>query len=167
MKLKYILTALAAGCMLLGSAQAAEPAVPVAEITAALSQEGGAVFPIGRYNAANVNNFTGDSYVAFLTDKGVPVFNVTFAKGAHTYWHIHHDTCQMLFAVSGSGYYQIWGQEPKKLRPGDNVTIPANTKHWHGAAPGAYFQHLGMYEPGSHRTEWLEPVDEALFASLK
>jgi len=31
--------------------------------------------------------------------------------------------------------YQIWGEEPKELLPGQSVTIPEGVKHWHGAMP--------------------------------
>lgn len=44
--------------------------------------------------------------LAALTDgKKVPVVNVTFYKGAHTYWHRHYGTCQILVGASGHGYY--------------------------------------------------------------
>ncbi|WP_370821162.1 cupin domain-containing protein [Acidaminococcus massiliensis] len=105
--------------------------------------------------------------LAALTDgKKVPVVNVTFYKGAHTYWHRHYGTCQILVGASGHGYYQIWGQAPQKLEPGQTVTIPERVKRWHGAAPGQIFQHVVVMEPGSHTTEWLESVDDALYQSL-
>ena len=48
---------------------------------------------------------------------------------------------------------------------GDTVNIPAGVKHWHGAAPDCWFQHLAMEAPGENgRTEWLEPVDDAAYA---
>ena len=91
----------------------------------------------------------------------VPVYNVTFYNGARTHWHIHHGTTQTLLAVSGVGYYQIWGRPAKKLLPGDCVTIPAETKHWHGAAPGQTFQHISISEPKDGTSnEWLEEVRE-------
>lgn len=77
-------------------------------ITKELSRIGGAVQPIGETNDVYAKYFTGQSYLSNLsTDKNLPVFNVTFAHGAHTFWHIHHKTCQILIAASGRGYYQI------------------------------------------------------------
>lgn len=117
----------------------------------------GAHFPVGVPNEANRAYFTGESFVAKLTDGSVPVYNVTFYNGAHTHWHIHHGTTQTLLAVSGVGYYQIWGQPAVQLRPGDSVTIPAEVKHWHGAAPGQTFQHISISEPKDGVTnEWLD-----------
>lgn len=137
------------------------------QVAAMLQHTQGAVFPVGTYNARNTAHFTGDSYVASLSDGNVPVANVTFVHGAHTYWHIHHGTSQTLLAVSGKGYYQLDGQAPHVLLPGQSVTIPAGVRHWHGAAPGHMFQHIAVMEPVQRAwTEWREPVDKQLFDSL-
>ncbi|MBQ6976973.1 MAG: hypothetical protein IJS81_04940 [Selenomonadaceae bacterium] len=85
------------------------------EIKAELEKTGGAIFPIGEPNTANEKYFTGKSYVAWLS-KDVPMSNVTFVNGAHTFWHIHHKSCQILIAESGCGYYQICGEEPHERR---------------------------------------------------
>ena len=141
--------------------------------TSAISRElaelGGAVQPIGSPNDAYAKYFTGQSYLSNLsTDKNLPVYNVTFAHGAHTFWHIHHGTCQILVAQSGQGYYQIWGEEPQKLLPGMTATIPAGVKHWHGAAPGISFQHIALMEMHDGiSTEWLEPVKDADYRKLR
>jgi quercetin dioxygenase-like cupin family protein len=43
------------------------------------------------------------------------------------------------------------------------VNIPANVKHWHGAAKDSWFQHIAQEIPGENaKTEWCEPVDEDL-----
>ncbi len=130
---------------------------------------GGAVQPIGMTNDAYAKYFTGQSYLANLSsDKSFPVHNVTFAHGAHTFWHIHHNTCQVLIAEAGRGYYQLWGDTPKLLLPGQTVTIPAGVKHWHGAAPNTSFQHVALMKQGEGvYTEWLEPVDAAAYGALK
>ncbi|MGN0837989.1 MAG: cupin domain-containing protein [Pyramidobacter sp.] len=147
------------GVLLVLFSAAAAPAADLQEITAALNKDGGAVFPIGSPNTANAPYFSGDSYVSSLSDGGVPVFNVTFVNGARTVWHIHHGTCQILMGLSGKGAYQIWGQEPVELLPGQSVTIPEGVKHWHGAAQGHCFQHAAVMEPNPEAsTEWLEPV---------
>lgn len=101
----------------------------------------------------------------------MPVFNVTFEPGCRNNWHIHHAQDgggQMLVCVSGRGWYQEWGQEPRALRPGDVVNIPAGVKHWHGAAKDSWFQHLALEVPGEGgRTEWCEAVDEEQYSVLK
>lgn len=134
-----------------------------------LKATGGAVQPIGMTNDAYAKYFTGQSYLANLSsDKSFPVHNVTFAHGAHTFWHIHHNTCQVLIAEAGRGYYQLWGDAPKLLLPGQTVTIPAGVKHWHGAAPNTSFQHVALMKQGDGvYTEWLEPVDAAAYEALK
>ena len=133
-----------------------------------LKATGGVVQPIGKTNDAYAKYFTGQSYVFNLSqDPTLPVVNVTFAHGAHTFWHIHHNTCQVLVASAGRGYYQIEGEQPKLLLPGQTVTIPANVKHWHGSAPKASFQHIVYMKQGADvRTEWLEPVSPAVFSAL-
>lgn len=166
-----------AGIMLLGAATFAMPcssalaATATPEEEASITQElgaiGGAIQPIGEINPYN-DHFTGISYlVNRSTDKKLPVANVTFAHGAHTFWHVHHNSCQVLVAESGRGYYQIWGQKPVELRPGMVVTIPAGVKHWHGAAPHTSFQHIALMQQGDNiTTEWLEPVSDEEFNAL-
>ncbi len=137
------------------------------EIKAGLEKLGGAIFPIGELNIANEKYFTGTSYVAWLS-KDVPMGNVTFVDGAHTFWHIHHKSCQILIAESGRGYYQIWGEDVKELLPGQVVTIPEGVKHWHGAAPHCMFQHISVMKPVEGiTTEWLEEVDNTFYNKLK
>lgn len=151
------------------AAAASDDPMEVASITTELTELGGAVQPIGVPNEGYAKFFSGKSYLSNLsTDKDLPVYNVTFAHGAHTFWHVHHGSCQVLVAESGRGYYQIWGEKPVELKPGMTVTIPAGVKHWHGAAPGTSFQHIALMQQGDGiTTEWLEPVDEKDFQSLK
>lgn len=55
-------------------------------ITQELTELGGTVQPIGAPNDAYAKYFTGQSYLSNLsTDKNLPVYNVTFAHGAHTF----------------------------------------------------------------------------------
>lgn len=139
-----------------------------AEVQKALEKEPGAIFPIGGPNVKYEASFTGKTFHKSLASDSIGVSNVTFVDGAHTFWHIHHGSCQILVTESGKGYYQIWGEKPQKLTPGVVVTIPEGKKHWHGAAPGSYMQHLSIMQnhPGVS-TEWLEHVDEKTFRSLK
>ena len=74
----------------------------------------------------------------------------------------------MLICVGGRGYYQEWGKEPVALTPGTVVNIPAEVKHWHGAAPDSWFSHLAIEVDGAETsTEWLEPVDAETYGKLK
>ena len=128
-------------------------------------------FPIGQPNDAYAQYFIGQSYLAPVSTDQVPVFNVTFEPGCRNNWHIHHAKSaggQMLICVGGRGYYQEWGREARELHPGDVVNIPANVKHWHGAAPDSWFSHLAVEVPGEDASaEWLEPVSEVEYGKLK
>lgn len=95
------------------------------------------VFPVGEKNDAFAKYFIGQSYLAPVSTSQVPVFNVTFEPACRNNWHIHHAKNgggQMLICVAGRGWYQEYGKEPRELHPGDVVNIPAEVKHWHGAA---------------------------------
>ncbi len=128
-------------------------------------------FPIGAPNDAFAQYFTGQSYLAPISTAQVGVFNVTFEPGCRNNWHIHHADKgggQILVCVAGRGYYQEWGKEPKEMKPGDCINIPAGVKHWHGAAPDSWFSHLAIEVPGENGSnEWLEPVDDAQYGGLK
>ena len=66
-------------------------------------------------------------------------------------WHIHHAKSgggQILICIAGRGYYQEEGKEAVEMKPGDCVNIPAEVKHWHGAAPDECFSHLAIEGPG-------------------
>ena len=56
----------------------------VAVVQKALEEEKAAAFPVGVYNARNVDHFTGDSYVAPLSSIGPMAAAVTFYDGART-----------------------------------------------------------------------------------
>ena len=116
--------------------------------------------PYGKY-------FIGQSYLA---DVGGGVMNVTFEPGCRNNWHIHHATKgggQMLICVFGRDWYQEWGKPARELHAGDVVNIPANVKHWHGAAADGWFQHVGLEIEGEDAwNEWLEPVSDEEYAKL-
>ena len=83
---------------------------------------------------------------------------------------IHHHAAQILIAVGGRGYYQLEGEEPKELEPGQAVRIPPDVKHWHGAAPHEAFSHLAFMiadGTGDATNEWLEPVDPDAYGTLR
>lgn len=129
------------------------------------------VFPIGEPNTAYAQYFIGQSYLAPISTEQISIHNVTFEPGCRNNWHIHHATTgggQLLICVAGRGWYQEWGKLARQLLPGDVVNIPANVKHWHGAARDSWFAHLAMPVPGENvSNEWLEPVNDKEYDSLK
>ena len=129
------------------------------------------VFPVGKPNDAYAKYFVGKSYLDMINTEQVGVGNVTFEPACRNNWHIHHAKKgggQILIATAGRGYYQEWGKPAVELKPGDVVNIPAGVKHWHGAAPDSWFQHLAIEVPGEGTSnEWLEPVSDEEYARLK
>ena len=110
--------------------------------------------------------FTGNSYLA---DMGGGLFNVTFEPGCRNNWHVHHRQVQVLICVAGRGWYQEWGKEAVEMTPGTVIAIPAEAKHWHGAARDSWFQHLTYHTSVEEGTsnEWLEPVTDDIYNKLK
>lgn len=129
------------------------------------------MFPIGQPNTAYAKYFIGQSYLYPVSTEQVPVFNVTFEPRCRNNWHVHHATKgggQMLVCVAGRGWYQEWGKPAQELLPGDVVHIPANVKHWHGAAADSWFAHLAFEVEGENTSnEWLEPVTDKEYDTLK
>lgn len=124
-------------------------------------------YPLGQPNDAYAKYFIGQSYLAVL-DSVSGLCNVTFEPCCRNNWHIHHKAVQVLVCVSGRGWYQEWGKGAVELTPGMVVTVPAGTKHWHGAAADSWMQHLAYFtaqQPG-FRNEWLEPVSDEQYNAL-
>ena len=128
------------------------------------------IFPIGEPNTAYAKYFKGNSYLAYLSKNQIPFANVTFEPGCRNNWHIHHATNgggQMLVGVAGCGWYQEEGKPAQKILSGTVIHIPANVKHWHGAAKESWFAHLAFEVPGENcSNEWLEPVGDEEYASI-
>lgn len=128
------------------------------------------IFEIGEENPFGTY-FVGQSYLKMLCTRGVSIGNVTFEPGCRNNWHIHRAKKgggQILLCTAGRGWYQEWGQEARELRAGDVVEIPAGVKHWHGAAKDSWFSHLSIEVPGEEtKNEWLEPVEDGSYQSLK
>ena len=73
----------------------------------------------------------------------------------------------MLICVGGSGWYQEWGKAPVRMTPGTVINIPAEVKHWHGAAANSRFAHLAFEIEGTDTSnEWLEPVSDEEYGRL-
>ncbi len=129
--------------------------------------------PYGKY-------FIGQSYLA---DVGGGVINVTFEPRCRNNWHIHHKAVQVLICVSGRGWYQEWvlicvsgrgwyqewGKDAVEMTPGTVIAIPAEVKHWHGAAKDSWFQHLTYHRDAQEgaSNEWIEPVTDEVYNKLK
>lgn len=126
------------------------------------------VWPKGAPNTAYAQYFIGNSYLAPLdAEHGGPV-NVTFEPRCRNNWHIHHRSVQVLICVAGHGWYVEEGKAPVAMHPGSVVAIPAEAKHWHGAAKDSWFQHvtyMTKVEEGASN-EWLEPVEDAEYDKL-
>ena len=129
------------------------------------------VFPIGAPNDGFAQYFSGRSFLAPISTSQVGIFNVTFEPGCRNDWHIYHAKSgggQILICVAGRGYYQEEGKEAVEMKPGDCINIPAEVKHWHGAAPDEWFSHLAIEVPGENSSnEWLEPVSDEEYRKLK
>ncbi|TFU94310.1 gamma-carboxymuconolactone decarboxylase [Barnesiella sp. WM24] len=128
------------------------------------------IFPIGEPNAAYAKYFTGNSYLAPISDAQIPFANVTFEPGCRNNWHIHKADKgggQMLVGVAGRGWYQEEGKPAVEILPGTVIHIPANVKHWHGAAKDSWFAHLAFSVPGENSENiWLEPVTDEEYDAL-
>lgn len=129
------------------------------------------IFPIGEPNTAYAKYFIGNSYLAPVSTEQVKFTNVTFEPRCRNNWHIHHATKgggQMLVGVAGRGWYQEEGKPAQEILPGTVIHIPANVKHWHGAAADSWFAHLAFELSGENTSnEWLEPVADEYYDTLE
>lgn len=126
------------------------------------------VLGFGEPNSAYAKYFIGNSYLQPLTGEGVGAANVTFEPKCRNNWHIHHKGGQILLVTAGRGWYQEWGKQPQELKSGDVVNIPAEVKHWHGAAKDSWFTHIALAVPAEGAsTEWLEAVSDEEYNKLK
>ena len=108
------------------------------------------IFPIGEPNTAYAKYFKGNSYLAMVSEEQIPFANVTFEPACR------------------NGWYQEEGKPAQEILPGTVIHIPANVKHWHGAAKDSWFAHLAFEIPGDNASnEWLEPVSDEAYNSLK
>ena len=128
-------------------------------------------FPIGEPNNTYAKYFIGQSYISPISTEQVKMYNVTFEPKCRNNWHIHKAKSgggQILIAIGGRGYYQEWDKEPVEMKPGDVINIPANVKHWHGAAPDSWFSHIAVEVDGIETDNvWLEPVNDEEYNKLK
>jgi 4-carboxymuconolactone decarboxylase len=144
---------------------------PIVELTDKDRYQNTIFFPVGNPNDAYAQYFDGQSYLAPVSTEQIPIYNVTFEPGCRNHWHIHHSKSgggQMLICVGGRGFYQEEGKEARELHPGDVVNIPANVKHWHGAAADSWFSHLAIEIEGEDTSnEWCESVADEDYLKIQ
>ena len=130
--------------------------------------------PYGKY-------FIGQSYLADVgggvmrsaqsdaSSSVTSLMNVTFEPRCRNNWHVHHKQVQVLICVAGRGWYQEWGKEAVEMTPGTVIAVPAEVKHWHGAAKDSWFQHLTYHKDVQEdaSNEWLEPITDEVYDKLK
>ena len=124
------------------------------------------IFPIGE--KLESENFKGTVWLNMLVpfDSKLPIGNVTFEPGCRNSWHKHAGG-QVLLVTGGRGWYQEWGQPARELHAGDVVNIPADVKHWHGAAKDSWFVHIAIeVNPEKGLAVWLEPVSDEDYQKL-
>lgn len=129
------------------------------------------MFPIGEPNDAYARYFVGQSYLAPVSTKQVMIYNVTFEPGCRNNWHIHHALSgggQMIICIGGRGWYQEEGKDAVELTPGRVINIPAEEKHWHGAAADSWMAHLAVEVAGEGTSnEWCGPVSDEEYGKLQ
>jgi 4-carboxymuconolactone decarboxylase len=118
-------------------------------------------------SVAPAQNFTGTVKVEMLyTPVGAErtsAGTVSFSPGARTAWH-SHPLGQTLVVTAGIGRIQRWGGAVEQIRVGDVVHIPANVKHWHGAAVDTAMTHIAITEVLDGKSaDWMEQVSDAQY----
>lgn len=115
--------------------------------------------------------FTGDVWFDVVAAPPAPsrlrVNTVRFAPGARTHWHVHA-AGQSLNVTQGVARVGTRDGAVVQLTPGQTVWCPPGEWHWHGAAPGAFTEHLAMWETlpegGGTETEWGDAVSDDQYA---
>jgi quercetin dioxygenase-like cupin family protein len=108
-------------------------------------------------SARREDTFTGEVWVdPVLRRTDVSVLQVFFAPAARTHWHVHEHG-QLLQVASGAGLVCNEDGDTYVIAPGDVIWSPAGERHWHGASPSSWMQHLAA----SHgKVLWADPVTD-------
>ncbi|MBN2514339.1 MAG: carboxymuconolactone decarboxylase family protein [Sedimentisphaerales bacterium] len=133
-------------------------------INPSVDQKSVKVIRNGKPTKASEDYFTGNVTVESRFSSEIPDSYhggiVNFEAGARTAWHAH-PLGQTLIVISGRGLVQSEGEAIQEIVPGDVVWIPANERHWHGAAPNSPMSHVAISAPSNGSTvEWMEHVDD-------
>ena len=87
-----------------------------------------------------------------------PMSGRWFGPGARSQWHCH-TSGQFLLVMEGRGRVQKRGERMRELTVGESEYAGPLIEHWHGAAPDASVQYLGInYRPGGDI--WMEEVSQ-------
>lgn len=118
----------------------------------------------GSQTKGSADHFTGHVTVESRFSSEIPNSYsggiVNFEAGARTAWHTH-PLGQTLIITSGRGLVQSEGDRVREVLPGDVVWIPANVRHWHGAAPDSPMSHVAISAPLDGKTvDWMEHVND-------
>ncbi|MFV5685652.1 cupin domain-containing protein [Flavobacterium sp. GB2R13] len=126
------------------------------------------IFPQG--DKANPDYFTGNAWVKLLVTENEfnsVIGNVIFEAGARNNWHTHPGG-QILIVTDGIGYYQEKGKPIQLIQRGDVIKIPADVKHWHGAAIDSPLTHIAITAvTPKGAVDWLERVTDEEYNSYK
>ena len=150
--------------LLLSMVQACNTKIEKQEKNESISSEEG-VFPKGELGPAT--NFTGNAYnyglVANDSIYNTLVGNVYFEQRARSNWHLH-PSGQILIVLDGKGYHQLEGRPRQTMRKGDVITVPANTRHWHGATENNSLTQMYILPKTENGfVSWLEPVTDETY----
>ena len=113
------------------------------------------------FESGRPERYTGTVNIARVLralDDSVRAYEVCFAAGARTVWHVHGGD-QLLVVLSGTCVVQCGDAPARSLAPGDSIRVPAGVRHWHGAFPAIPASHLALNVHGP--TDWGRPVSDA------
>ena len=120
----------------------------------------------------DIQTFTGSVSLRALQvpneESSLAIYEVTFDAGARTHWHTH-PLGQALYVTSGTARVQIGDTQPVDQAAGSYVWIPAETRHWHGAAPDAPMTHVAIQQAAEDGTTicWDEPVSDPEYSGRR
>jgi 4-carboxymuconolactone decarboxylase len=113
------------------------------------------------FESGRPERYTGNVGIARVLrarDDSVRAYEVYFAAGARTVWHVHAGD-QLLITLSGTCVVECGDAPARFLAPGDSIRVPAGVRHWHGTIPATPASHLALNVHGP--TDWGRPVSDA------
>ena len=107
---------------------------------AAMRAHAKSMFSIGQPNDAFCRIFCRTKLSGSDIHRSDGIFDVTFEPGCRNNWHIHHAKRRRTdFSMCCRTWILSGGSKSGRMKPGDCINIPAEVKHWHGAAPDEWF----------------------------
>lgn len=80
-------------------------------------------------------------------------------------WHIHEDG-QLLYVVSGYGFYQEENEKVKKIKKGDIIYTKPGVKSWHGSTQDDDLVIITISPYSEHVVKILEPVNKVYYDDI-